>query len=235
MNAIKHVLCTSNAKTVKGEKKGWFTSVLYLAPHTLSGVNVCSHATPSCIDGCLNTAGRGQFKKIQQSRIIRTQLLNQNREAFIEILVSDIRATIRKAERLGMSPCIRLNGTSDLPWENIRINSKNNAMQEFNDIQWYDYTKVPIRMKKFLSGGMPENYHLTFSRSGSNDSAVKSVLDSGGNVAVVFRKYLPADWMGKKVINGDESDLRFLDPAGVVVGLKAKGRARSSGGDFVVD
>jgi hypothetical protein len=235
MKAITHVLCTQNAKTVKGEKKGWFTSVLYLAPHTLGGVNVCSHANESCIAACLNTAGRGQFTSVQESRIRRTQLFNHDRSAFIEILVKDIKAAIRKAERLGMSPCIRLNGTSDLPWENIRVTPKNNAMQEFKEIQWYDYTKVPLRMKKYLAGGMPENYHLTFSRSGSNDRAVEFVTALGGNVAVVFRKDLPADWMGRKVINGDESDLRFLDPAGVVVGLKAKGRARSSGGDFVVN
>ena len=236
MKHNKHVLSTSNdAKTVKGEAKGFLTSVLYFAPFTLSGINVCSHAKWStCAESCLNTAGRGVFTQIQQSRIIKTKWFHSDQASFIEVMVQDIEATIRKADRLGLTPCIRPNGTSDLPWENIKHKGKR-LMDIFSHIQWYDYTKVPLRMKRFLNGEMPANYHLTFSRSGDNDRAVDEVISRGGNVSVVFLNEPPAQWNGVSVINGDESDLRFLDPRGVIVGLKAKGKARKVQTSFVIN
>lgn len=236
MNHNKHVLCTSNdAKTVKGEAKGFLTSVLYLAPFKLSGINVCSHAKWStCAETCLNTAGRGIFTQIQQSRILKTQWFHRDQAAFIDTLVRDIEATIRKADRLGLTPCIRPNGTSDLPWENIKHKGKA-IMDIFSNVQFYDYTKVPLRMKRFLNGEMPSNYHLTFSRSGDNDRVVKEVISRGGNVSVVFLHEPPAEWDGVRVIRGDDHDLRFLDPSGVIVGLKAKGKARKIATSFVIN
>jgi len=236
MKRNKHVLCTSNdAKTVKGEAKGFLTSVLYFAPFTLSGINVCSHAKWStCAEACLNTAGRGVFTEIQMARILRTQWFHQAPSEFVEALVKDISATVRKADRLGLTPCIRPNGTSDIPWENIK-HKGNRLMDIFSHIQWYDYTKVPLRMKRFLNGEMPANYHLTFSRSGDNDRAVDEVISRGGNVSVVFLNEPPTQWNGVRVINGDESDLRFLDPRGVIVGLKAKGKARKIQTSFVIN
>ncbi len=236
MNHNKHVLCTSNdAKTVKGEAKGFLTSVLYLAPFKLSGINVCSHAKWStCAETCLNTAGRGIFTQIQQSRILKTQWFHRDQAAFIDTLVRDIEATIRKADRLGLTPCIRPNGTSDLPWENIKHKGKA-IMDIFSNVQFYDYTKVPLRMKRFLNGEMPSNYHLTFSRSGDNDRVVKEVISRGGNVSVVFLHEPPAEWDGVRVIRGDDHDLRFIDPRGVIVGLKAKGKARKIATSFVIN
>lgn len=236
MKNNKHVLCTSNdAKTVKGEAKGFLTSVLYLAPFKLSGINVCSHAKwNTCAETCLNTAGRGVFTQIQQSRIIKTKWFHKDQDAFVDALVRDIEATIRKADRLGLTPCIRLNGTSDLSWENIRHNGKR-IMDIFSDIQFYDYTKVPIRMKRFLNGEMPANYHLTFSRSGDNDREVSEVISRGGNVSAVFLNEPPTEWNGMRVIRGDDHDLRFLDPRGVIVGLKAKGKARKIATSFVIN
>jgi hypothetical protein len=90
-------------------------------------------------------------------------------------------------------------------------------------------------MLQFLNGELPENYHLTFSRKEDNDGFVENVLERGGNVAVVFRKELPLTWKGKKVVNGDETDLRFLDEKNVVVGLKAKGKGRKNQSGFIVD
>lgn len=236
MKNNKHVLCTSNdAKTVKGEAKGFLTSVLYLAPFKLSGINVCSHAKWStCAETCLNTAGRGVFTQIQQSRIIKTKWFHKDQDAFVDALVRDIEATIRKADRLGLTPCIRPNGTSDLPWENIKHNGKR-IMDIFSDIQFYDYTKVPLRMKRFLNGEMPANYHLTFSRSGDNDREVNEVISRGGNVSAVFLNEPPTEWNGMRVIRGDDHDLRFLDPRGVIVGLKAKGKARKIATSFVIN
>jgi hypothetical protein len=44
-----------------------------------------------------------------------------------------------------------------------------------------------------------------------------------GRVAMVFEgKQLPKTFMGFKVIDGDEYDMRYLDEQGVIVGLKFK-------------
>ena len=40
-------------------------------------------------------------------------------------------------------------------------------------------------------------------------------------------------WKGFEVVNGDETDLRFLDKKGVVVGLIEKGRAKKDETGFV--
>jgi hypothetical protein len=131
-----------------------------------------------------------------------------------------------------------LNGTSDLPWERIKCNGKT-AMEYYPNIQFYDYTKSKDRMMKYLKGEMPSNYHLTFSRSETNQVECDEVLKSGGNVAVVFEYNkrtgtLPANWQGYTVIDGDQSDLRFTDPKNVVVGLSTKGRATKDKTGFVV-
>jgi hypothetical protein len=124
---------------------------------------------------------------------------------------------------------VRLNGTSDINWERYSV------IQAFNKVQFYDYTKNYFRMNLFLDGKLPSNYSLTFSRSETNENDCISILKRGGNVAVVFRsKVLPTHWQGFPVINGDENDLRFLDPKGVVVGLTAKGKAKSDTSGFVV-
>ena len=133
-----------------------------------------------------------------------------------------------------MNPCFRLNLTTDLPWEKIRLDGKS-IMEIFPSARFYDYTKSPERMSAFLAGDMPSNYHLTFSRSESNQIAVNAMLKSGGNVAMVFRKSLPVSFMGREVVNGDETDLRFLDPQGVIVGLVEKGRAKKDSTGFVLE
>lgn len=221
----------SDAKTVKGKALGYTTAILYLAPHKLSGViNVCGHASPDCIFACLNTAGRaGIFPKIQEARVQKTLLFNQDPKAFVSQLIKEIKALSKKH---GEKLAVRLNGTSDIPWEGIKVDGKN-IFETLPNIQFYDYTKNPKRMYLEIP-----NYQLTFSRSEtfSNHIWSKKLIKDGKNVAVVFDKetYLMALNSGSRFIDGDKNDLRFLDPSGVIVALKAKGKAKNFNSDFVV-
>lgn len=227
----------SDAKTVKGEKLGYYTGIQYLAPSDASGaINTCPNASKGCREACLFTAGRAaMFKKINEARIRKTLMFVNQFDEYFQLLGKDIQALWKKANRDNMNVCIRLNGTSDVAWENVK--DKNKAMsifEWFNDIEFYDYTKSLPRMLSFLRGEMPSNYHLTFSRSENNQAKCEEVLENGGNVAVVFDKTLPSEYIGVKVINGDETDLRFLDEKNVIVGLKSKGKARKDNSGFVV-
>jgi len=235
---MKDLITFDNAKTTKGESLGWLTGILYLAPYTLSGRNVCPHASPRCIEDCLNLSGMGIFDNVQQARIRKTQLFHASPKAFVEGLDGDITRARRKAERARMRLAVRLNGTSDLPWENLGGEAKRSIIIRHPDLTFYDYTKNPHRMAAFLDGKMPENYRLTFSRSEKNEDIADGFIKRGGNVAVVFstkkKDALPDTYLGAPVIDGDTHDLRFLDPRGVVVGLRAKGKAKTSRSDFVV-
>ncbi len=217
------LLSIANAKTRKGEKLGWLTGVVHLAPAKLSGHNVCPMASKGCARACLNTAGNGNYPAVQAARIRRTKLLFSDRKAFLQILAGEIAEFVLKAKRKGYQTAIRLNGTSDILWERMGI------IEQFPDVQFYDYTKIPSRMMSLL----PDNYHLTFSRSESNGEQARLISNLGFNVAVVFDK-LPATYMGKRVISGDDTDLRFLDPRGVIVGLIAKGKGRTDESGFIV-
>ncbi len=228
------LLSRTNHKIIKGEKFGYKGFILHLAPYTLAGFsNVCPKATTGCIAGCLNTAGRGgMFKEggtnsVQEARKRRTRMFFEDREQFMRLLVSDIKNGIKLASKYGLTPCFRLNGTSDISWEKYLLDGKN-VFEHFPDIQFYDYTKVLGRKVDNIS-----NYHLTFSRAESNDSDVRKALDAGMNIAIVFDK-VPNFYYGLPVIDGDISDVRFNDPTQVVVGLKAKGRARKDTSGFVV-
>ena len=217
-----------NTKTVKGEALGYMTFIMHLAPSTLSGWNTCPMASAGCAAACLNTAGRGRFTSIQEARIRKTAWFFNNRESFMAQLVKDIEAAVRKASREGMTPVFRLNGTSDIRWENVPVNGFRNVMEMFPALTFYDYTKIPNRRN------IPANYHLTFSRSESNEMDALRILANGiMNVAIVFDT-LPTKWAGVKVIDGTETDLRFLDPQGVVVGLVAKGKAKKDTSGFTI-
>jgi len=220
----------TNAKTVKGQSKGYRTGILYLAPASVSNViNVCLFASPACRAACLYSAGRGAFTSVQQARIAKTKFFVSDKHAFVENLKLNVSKLVSNCLKTKAIPTVRLNGTSDINWERYSV------IQAFNEVQFYDYTKNYFRMNLFLDGKLPSNYSLTFSRSETNESQCLEVLNRGGNVAVVFRdKVLPSHWNGFKVINGDENDLRFLDPKGVVVGLTAKGKAKTDTSGFVV-
>lgn len=229
------LLTTANTKIKKGEKLGFMSFGIHLAPAKLSGFNVCQSASEGCAAACLNTAGMGVFSNVQKSRIEKTRLFFSNKPLFMSMLIKEIGAAIRKAEKNGMKPCFRLNLTSDLPWEKVKHEGKT-VLEMFPSVQFYDYTKIESRISSFLAGEMPKNYHLTFSRSETTPAAlVESVLKSKGNVAIVFRKSLPKKWNGFKVVNGDESDVRFKDPKGVVVGLVEKGMAKKDLTGFVLE
>lgn len=269
------LLTTGNPKVLKGTEQGYLTSILHLAPARLSGYNVCPGASLGCTFACLNTAGMGGIVKIgedtndiQQARIRKTQWYFQDRPSFMKQLAKDIMSAVRLAKAHKLIPAFRLNGTSDIRWEYSGI------MEQFDGEQFYDYTKIANRRD------IPANYHLTFSRSESNEHLVPQAFDAGMNVAVVFRKdgpkvkriytleerlanrlkreqrmakrdpnrpkkpktlrkidlsWVPSTFYNMPVFNGDNSDLRFLDPKGSVIALMAKGNAKYDTSGFIVD
>ena len=221
----RKLLGTSSAKTQKGEKLGYLTGILYLAPAKISGFEVCPNRTKGCTAACLYVSGRGAFNSVQTARINKTKYFRSNNAEFMHNLVKDIESLIRKAKRESMTPCIRLNGTSDLPIENFKYNGKR-ILDLFPGVQFYDYTKSYKRMNQYLFGGMPSNYQLTFSLSEDNLLNALNVLNLGGNIAAVFAdldKAIADGWNGYKVINADKHDLRFLDERNVICGLSFKG------------
>jgi hypothetical protein len=218
------LLSTANPKIQKGTAKGYLSFILHLAPADLSGRETCPKRTAGCTSACLNTAGRGgMFKRgettnvIQKARIRKTIQYFEQRDLFLADLEADIRKGIKLAARLGLKPAFRLNGTSDLSVEKWGI------IEKFPQVQFYDYTKVLGRKVSHLP-----NYHLTFSKADGNDSDVAEALLQGMSVVAVYDK-VPAG-----VPSADEDDLRFLDPKGTMLGLKAKGRAKKDYTGFVI-
>jgi hypothetical protein len=244
------LLTTGNPKVAKGQANGYLTNILHLAPSRMSGYNTCPMATTGCAAACLNTAGRGGLfaghatgvlsgedlvqaimdgtitNKIQLARIARTKFFFENRAAFMKQLVREVKAAIKRAQKYDLTPVFRLNGTSDMRWETIAVDGYDNIMTMFPTVQWYDYTKIANRRD------LPANYHLTFSLAESNLDNAKQALRNGMNVAAVFRK-VPQVFLGHAVMDGDATDLRFLDPKPVIVGLKAKGKAKKDTSGFV--
>lgn len=217
------LLTTQNYKTVKGEKLGVLTGILYLAPAKISGYEVCPRRSPGCTSACLFTAGMGAFSTVQHARINKTKQYFEARNTFMAQLEKDIKALVKKANKLNMKPAVRLNGTSDINWVGSGI------MDKFPEVQFYDYTKVLKRLKEKI----PTNYNITFSKSEINEMDCRWALNLGFNVAAVF-KTIPQQYMGRQVVNGDETDVRFADARGVIVGLTAKGKARKDNSGFVV-
>lgn len=224
------LLGTGNSKTVKGEKKGWTTYVMYLSPHkgNSKGKNLCAHASVGCAEACLFTAGRGRFSNVRQARINKTELFISDQTQFMTKLHTEINAIVLKHGKDNSKFCIRLNGTSDIPFENIKTLGSS-IFEDFPNVQFYDYTKSPSRMVQ----NELENYHLTFSRSEDNEAKCRDMVYQGYNVAIVF-KNIPDVYNTVEVVSGDEDDLRFLDKKGVIVGLSAKGDAKKDTSGFVV-
>jgi hypothetical protein len=237
------LLSVGNPKILKGLKQGFNTYILHLAPADLSGYQTCPKATAGCKAACLNTAGRGgMFKKgestntIQQARIRKTKMFFENRSEFMAQLVKDIELGIKQSIKKDLIPVFRLNGTSDLAFEKYEVVRNGvlyrNIFEAFSDIQFYDYTKMLNRKVNNI-----KNYSLTFSAADGNDNDVMKAIAQGYNIATVFgikkTEPMPEYYNGLPVFNGDESDLRFLDPKGVVVGLYAKGKAKKDNTGFV--
>ena len=208
------------------EKAGVLTFGLYLAPWNMSGHQVCAGGK-NCHEFCLNGSGQNKIDELARgkehsniniSRIKKTRLFYENRPLFMKLLVHEIRKAKKRAEALNMPFAVRLNCTSDLsPELFIDPETGKNILQLFPDVQFYDYTKVANRIKLL---GKYSNYDLTFSFDGYNWETAKRFVESGGRAAVVFSgNNLPSLYQGYDVINGNNYDMRYLDPAGCIVGL----------------
>ena len=228
--------CGTDAKTPKGEKLSVMTGILYLAPHKAAGAgNFCSNATPGCIKSCLYTAGRAQIHPVvNKGRIRKTLFFANDRKGFMLRLYRDLRNLSGRAAKAKMQAAARLDGTSD-------IQLALHVCKDFPEVMFYDYTKSRAIMEAFARGMFPANYHLTFSRSEVNHMNANVFLRKGMGVAMVFEQ-IPETYLGWKVINGDESDVRYLDrelfglsdTEGYVIGLSAKGRAKRDTSGFVI-
>lgn len=225
----------ADPKTIKGQKKGYKTAIIYMAPARNSGFNLCPMSRlAGCEASCLYRSGRGRMSTTQNARLVRAAMFNVHQGDFMALLVKELTAFIKSARKAGFIPVVRLNGTTDIQYENIYLEGKETIFTRFSDIQFYDYTKLVRRFDKVL----PENYFLVLSYSEANDRYRRMCMETlvkypTINLAVVADE-LPDTFLGRSVVDGDESDLRFLDPPGVIVRLKAKGPARKDTTGFVI-
>jgi hypothetical protein len=218
---------STNAKTAKNSIE---TLILYLAPFTQNskGINLCPKATAGCAAACLFTAGRGAFSNVAQSRINRTEYYLHDRKAFLAQLAKEVNSQAKKVPTLA----VRLNGTSDIKLVEMLTLTHDIA----TNVVFYDYTKIPSKAgnRKTTQG---HDYIVTYSFNEGKDAIPNAleVLNRGGNVAAVFRKELPDTFLGYPVIDGDQSDIMMLYNRGVILGLKAKGKAKKDTTGFVID
>ena len=228
----KTLLGTSSTKTVKGEKLGFLTAILYLTPDD----NICAMAKlAGCMAGCLYSSGRGAFNSVQLARQAKTDFWYANQRAFLLSLCADVWSLHRSAAKLNQKLLVRPNGTSDIPWENFKVLNDQTIFQLFPDVQWYDYTKHPSRK---LEGKTPGNYDLTFSFSSITPKpiSIKGLTNKNNSrVAVVFQRKedIPSSFRSWEVIDGDDTDVRHIEPKNVVVALYAKGKAKKDQSGFV--
>lgn len=224
-----NLLTTENHKTIKGEKLGFKTYILYMAPFTANskGVNLCPHASAGCVQSCLVGSGfGGMYPAVAEGRKNKAEYFLANRTEFLAQLDFEIARAIR-VNKGKNKVAFRLNGTSDLRFEKFKVRDGKNLFELYPSVVFYDYTKNHLR----LNGDLPKNYHLTFSRSETNEEKAFELLGRGFNVAMVFDK-VPKTYMGYKVIDGDKNDLRFKDPkGGVIVGLRYKKNTGKNGAE----
>lgn len=226
------LLTAFNDKTPKGEAQGYLQAILYMAPHTeAGGRSLCPHSTEACREGCLYTAGRGQTPRVQNARLRRAAQFLQDRDGFLDELIGELLQMQAVADAHGLKFAIRLNGTSDIGWEREPLDGKT-LFELFPRARFFDYCRWPPQHRK-----VPGNWHLTFSLADDPISYAAAHLLAGRNVAAVVPEADIArapDWFALgdttvTVVNGDEHDLRFLDPSPALVLLKPKGRLRRGG------
>ena len=239
------IFSVDNPKAAKAQAYGYLNAIHYMAPHKLAGVgNLCPDASAGCKALCLgeHSGAAIYYPSVIQSRIAKARRFMKDRAAYMRDMTSAIRAAYRKSQRDGFNLCVRPNGSTDIAWEGVKGGDGLSLVAAFPDIQFTDYTKSFKRALAHARGQFPDNYHLTFSHSETNEPQCLEILRAGGNVAVVFASHigqavygLPLTWNGFPVINGDLHDLRHLDPKGVVVGLSPKGpKAKRDMSGFVV-
>lgn len=220
------------AKTLAGyEFKNY---ILHLTPSDLSGVNLCPKASLGCRAACLNAAGRGRFDSIQFARLRKTLFFSKFRSQFLNQLDLEIDKAYKSGLKNGVKVTIRLNGTSDIPFESIKVRDGLSLIELYQNVTFYDYTKILGRLKRLKLRPL-SNYHLTFSFSESNEAESLKALSLGYNVARVFDS-IPKTYQGTEVVDGDLHDFRFLDrkeSQGLWIGLKAKGPAKRDKSGFV--
>jgi hypothetical protein len=224
----------TNAKTIKNEAE---TYILYLSPLNLndSGKSVCPFASKGCGEACLNSAGRGKFSNVQKARRRKTNLFFDDPALFFTQLLSDLSKINGKAVKENKNIFIRLNGTSDLDFDKLLVRYTGQGLISFGALKFYDYTKDKKKARNFATYNENDKYRVTYSRKETDtDIEIKTLLSYGVNVAIVFANNLPNEYLGYNVINGDLTDLRYNDPSGVIVGLKAKGKAKKDCSGFVV-
>jgi len=237
---------TDSAKAIKAEKFGYLNAINYMAPNDSASTDgfkfsLCSHASPGCIKLCLGMySGQAAMvldlengtNAVRESRIAKSQWFMTDRAAFMAEMTDHVRAMARKAERERKILVVRPNGSTDIAFEYVRTSNGQSLPILFPMIQFVDYTK---NLKRLLSLARPANYHLTFSLSEINRGEALAALAAGYNVAVVFGDGQPETFMGHRVIDGTEHDLRHLDPSPVIVGLDPKGaKAKRDTTGFVV-
>lgn len=226
----------TNAKTIKGDGSEYLTAILYMAPWKIMVDNRTFNSCPmaeqaQCIDACLYTAGRGKMSNVMAARVRKAEWFYSDRDGFMRQLMQDVAKFQTYCNKRGIKPVVRLNGTTDIRWENIKIDGYT-IFELFPRVQWYDYTKISNRKVSHI-----ENYHLTWSYSGANAkyaAGLDAALQAGMSVAVVFRsEYTKSTWRGIPVVDGDKDDLRFTDPKSHIVKLYAKGAAKKDTTGFV--
>lgn len=224
LNSKLHLLSVgTNAKTKKGDSEEAITAIQYLAPSLNSGYETCAGKSEGCSAACLFTAGRGAMNSVQQARIRKTKLFFEDNEKYINYLEKDLSLLDKYGKDNNMSVYVRLNGTSDLDFISLNIFDK------YNDLKFYDYTKI----KERLSLDLPDNYRLTYSKDERTTEEEVLEIINLANVAVVFDN-IPETYLGLPVFEGDLTDLRYEDPEKHIIGLKAKGRAKQDTSGFVV-
>lgn len=238
---LNRIFSTDSPKAIKAAGYGYINAIHYLAPSTLSGRNLCPHASAGCIKLCLGwesgqagmVAKDTDMNSVRLSRIAKAQRFMTDRANYMKDVVHSIELLEAKAQRTGNKLCVRMNGSSDIAWEGVKTDNGQTLFDRFPNVDFVDYTKNPNRFIRPL----PANYHLTFSRSETNERIAVSLLARGVNVAAVFTNK-PQEWNGFQVIDGDLHDLRQLDPRGsrgVVIGLSPKGRkAKRDASGFVI-
>ena len=230
---VKNLLSkgSTNAKTSKNPQ---ITYILYLAPYTQNSkkINICPKASKGCAASCLFSAGRGAFSNVIQSRVNKTEYFLHDKEKFILQLAGELVKINKKASKETNQTLIRLNGTSDLDFVYLLKKYANFDISNYNNLHFYDYTKILGKVKKYIDH---KNYTLTFSRAEDNEAETIQALKIGSNVSAVFSGDLPKTYKGFTVVDGDKTDSEMLAFKGLILGLKAKGKARKDTSGFVIN
>jgi len=239
---FKRFFSVDSPKAIKANKYGYLNAINYMAPHSTGGVgNLCPNASEGCKSLCLGKySGQASLVKdlengtnnVRESRIRKAEYFMQDRKAFMSEMTDHVRDLVKKSVKDKLKLCVRPNGSTDIAFEYTKTEDGQSLPDHFPEVQFVDYTKS---MKRVLNPKRPSNYHLTFSLSETNKAEAEKVLKAGFNVAVVFGNGMPDTFMGHKVIDGLQHDLRHLDPSPVIVGLEPKGKkALNDATGFVV-